>query len=331
MKDKIIFWLGNDYAHYCLAYALQKKYDCEIYGISEATERPKQFFQNQKLVNFKKIWFFHDQIKKKSKPDLEYLKKFEEKYKIDLWKLAQNERIFLYFKYFHKFSSNEILNILEQECKFFEKILEEIKPDFFFTKIPSLHHQELFVQMCKRLEIKTQILTYSPLGKHCMLFQEISKLDYIDDLKNIKNEGQNFKELQNYLKKFDLLKQLDKKILKPGSGIIESMKAAKEFFLHSDPRNVKTHYTYYGRTKFKVFFYYLIEYLKTKSRSRFINKHLKKEFDKNPSKITKISQKVPIVLKNVIIMKWYRRHAVLVRQIIDRPAAINEQSGAKSE
>jgi len=275
MKDKIIFWLGNDYTHYCLSYAFQKKYECELYGIVEVTERPKIFFQNQKIVNFHKMWFFHDNIKKKSdKPDLEYLAQFENKYKVDLWKLVQNERIFLYYNNFHKFSSEEILGILEDECRFFDRILEEIKPDFFFTKISSLHHQELFYQMCRNSGVKVQVLTYSTLGQHCMIAQEPAKLDLVEDLNNIDSKNRNFDDLQNYLHKFDLLKQLDSKILKPGSGMSSSIKAAIEFFLHSDSRNIKTHYTYYGRTKLKVFFYYLNDYLKTKFRGSFINKNL---------------------------------------------------------
>ncbi|SVD88248.1 uncharacterized protein METZ01_LOCUS441102, partial [marine metagenome] len=104
MVDKILFWFGVDYTHYCLSHALQKKIDCEMYAIVDITERPKTFFENQKLVDFNKIWFFHDQIKKQQeKPDFEYLAKFEKKYKLNLWKLIQNERIFLYSN-FHKFS-----------------------------------------------------------------------------------------------------------------------------------------------------------------------------------------------------------------------------------
>ncbi len=37
-----------------------------------------------------------------------------------------------FFKYnvYYNFSENEILSILEQQCKFFENIIETIKPDF---------------------------------------------------------------------------------------------------------------------------------------------------------------------------------------------------------
>ncbi len=275
MKKKIFFWLGNDYTHYCLAYALQRQYDYELYGIIEVSEKPTFFFKNQKIVNFKRKWFLHEHIKEKfSKPDIDYLTKFEEKYKIDLWKLIQNERIFLYFKNFHIYSPNEILNILEQECKFFEKIIEEIKPDFLFMKISSFHHQELFYEMCKNLGIKVQILNFAPIGKHCLITQELEKFDNNDEYNLIESKNRNFVELREYIHKNDLVKQLHEQILNPGNRLIDLVKSGIIFFFNLSSKNTKTHYTYYGRTKFKVLLYYLKEILLTKFRKFFIDKNL---------------------------------------------------------
>ena len=180
MAKKILLWFGTNYTHFCLSYYLKKKLDCEAYAITDVTERPKLFLKNQKLVDFKQIWFFHDHIDQKNNtPDLDYLAKFEKKYKLDLWKLIQNERIFLYYNY-HKYSKNEILSILEQECRLFEDILETVKPDFFFSKLPSLHHHELFYQMCKNSGVHVQIINFSMLGKKSMLTQEHEKLDSVE-------------------------------------------------------------------------------------------------------------------------------------------------------
>ena len=69
-----------------------------FYAIIDVSNKPKKMFQNQNLIDFQKTWYFHDQIiKRQQKPDLEYLSKFEEKYKIDLWKLVINERFFYRF------------------------------------------------------------------------------------------------------------------------------------------------------------------------------------------------------------------------------------------
>lgn len=282
MVKSILFALTNDYTHYCLSYAFQKQYDCKMYAISEVTSRPKKFFQKQKLVNFEKIWFLHDNIEKKSSPpDMKYLQEFENKYKINLWKLVQNERIFLYFKDFYRFSPNEILNILEQECRFYEKVLDEIKPNVLFTRTSSLHHQELLYQMCKNIGIKIIAMNYTLLGTKCMLSEEHEKLDNVSNLENINFENRSFVELQNHLNSFDLIKQLDQTLIKPGNSTLEKISSMKEYLLKFDSDNIDTHYTYYGRTKTKVLSHYLKDFFKVRSRQSFMDKTLKQSTDFN--------------------------------------------------
>ena len=98
-KDKILVWIGADLTHFLFASGLQKKHDADYYAIIDITNKPKEFFLSQKFVDFKKVWYYHDEIKIKndSKPNLEYLKDVEKKYDIDIWKLAINERIFYRF------------------------------------------------------------------------------------------------------------------------------------------------------------------------------------------------------------------------------------------
>ena len=61
-KDKILVWIGAELVHYFLACGLQKKHDAEYYAIIDITNKPKKFFLEQDLVDFKKIWFYHDEI-----------------------------------------------------------------------------------------------------------------------------------------------------------------------------------------------------------------------------------------------------------------------------
>ena len=89
-------------------------------------KKDKKSLKKQKLINFSKIWFFHDHIyKTNQKPDKEFLKLIEEKYKVDLRLLVSNERFFNKWNQYYEFSSDEKLSILEQECKLFEKIFRE--------------------------------------------------------------------------------------------------------------------------------------------------------------------------------------------------------------
>ena len=72
--------------------------ECDLYGIFDVTDKPKKYFETQKVVEFKKIWFFHDYIlQTKRKPDMEYLSLVEKKYNLSLWLIASNDRFFNHF------------------------------------------------------------------------------------------------------------------------------------------------------------------------------------------------------------------------------------------
>ena len=100
-------------------------------------------------------------MKTVEKPDTEYLKLIEKKYKINISLLISNERFFNKWNQYYEFSSDEKLSILEQECKLFEKILDEVQPDFLITGMTTLHHQHLFYEICKARGIKVLMFRQS--------------------------------------------------------------------------------------------------------------------------------------------------------------------------
>ncbi len=314
MKDKVLFWLGSEFTHFSLAYYLQKMYDCELFAIIDITDKPKKFFQEQNLVSFQKKWFFHDHIKNNIKHDIEFLKNFEKKYKINLWTLAINERIFYRFYNFHKFTSDEILSILESECKLFENILDEDKPDFFITKEPAFHHLELFYQMCKMRGVKTLMLSQPNIGYRCIISQESTKLDSYDSINQIKGENRNLAELQQYLKSFDLSKQLRTYDKKHGSSTVGWLKATISY-LTSDNKSVKTHYNYFGRSKIKVILYMLDAVLKKKYRQSFINKNLKTKVDLN-TPFVYFPMAVDLERNLLINAPFYTNQIEIIRHIV---------------
>ena len=127
MKEKIVVWLDSNLMQFSLCYYLQKKIDVDFYAIIDITDNTRNFYENQNLVKFEKIWYYHDHTLPIKNPDLQYLALFEKNYKIQLWKLAISDRIFYHFNDFYNFSKNEILSIIENECKFFEDVLNEKK------------------------------------------------------------------------------------------------------------------------------------------------------------------------------------------------------------
>ena len=117
MKKKILFWINSGTMNiFGLAKYLQEKdREIEFFAVYDVTEKPKKYFEKQNLVNFQEIWFYHDFIKNKNNiPDLKYLRKFEEKYNINLLKFLYSERIFLYNE-FYQFTYDEMLSILAHE------------------------------------------------------------------------------------------------------------------------------------------------------------------------------------------------------------------------
>ena len=113
MNDKILCWLGKDLIYYGIAYYLNQQHNCELFSIVESNPKPRKFYEKQKLVPFKKTWFFSDYVQiKNKKPDMKYLSSIEKKYGINIWLMSYSERFFDERSRFHKFTQNYILNLI---------------------------------------------------------------------------------------------------------------------------------------------------------------------------------------------------------------------------
>lgn len=280
MKDKIIIWDNGNFFPFMLCNSLKDLGNFDFYAVIDITDRTKKFFENQQFLKFEKIWFYHDHISPhKDKIDIDYLKEFEKKYNIDLWLLAQNERIFnQQYNDYYKFSTDEILAILEDECKLFEKIFDESKPDYFITLETALHHHHLFYLLCRVKGVKVMMLNQSKFGYKCIISQELHKIDFVNTI-SPKSPSRNFNELQEYLKSFDMLKQLIDHKNSFLNSRTAKMAAAAQLLFVSNNSNVRTHYSYYGRSKMKVLIKEIAYSVKTKRRQGFIDKNFKKSIN----------------------------------------------------
>ena len=283
MNSKIIFWMNDALALVGLPKTLQEKHNFDIYAILDVTDKQKKFFQKQELIKFSKIWFFHDYISKATKkPDTKYLKLIEKKHKIDLSLLASNERFFNKWNKYYKFSSDEKLLILEQECKLFEKILDEVQPDFLIIAQTTLHHNHLFYEICKARGIKVLMIRSSFfVGKHIIS----SEFDSIDNTQiNGKFHFNSLVDMQNYLKKYDSTNKVKLELENLLASKTDFLKAILKFLVSSNT-NVKTHYTYYGRSKFAVLKGTIFSIIKKRFRESFINKNLIRDIKNKKSLI----------------------------------------------
>ena len=281
MKPKLLFWIDSYKLHFILAKYIQDNLDCEMYSIFEITEKPKIFFQNQKFVKFKKVWFYHDYIlKTKRKPDLDYIKSIEEKYNIFLLLIAANDRFFNHFNKFYKFTYDEILLILEDEIKLYEMILDETKPDFILMEPSHQQHNHIFYEICKSRGLKIIIpftaRTVDP--KRSLNSSRIYLGDQLDPCLPLPN-GKNTK----YDNKPSIIQQnnssTDKKFSHANQNSTSNYSKAAMKYLFTSNENVKTHYTYFGRSKIKVIFEMLFYELRKKHRENFMNRNLKSKID----------------------------------------------------
>ena len=277
-SEKIIFWSEGGFVGFSLASALRKKINGDFYAIFDSTDRKKPFYEKQRIVDFKKVWFFHDAISKpEKKADIEFLTSFEEKYNINLWLLALNERLFYEYNEFYKFSREEILSILEDECRFFEKILE-IKPKFLITLNTTFHHHELFYQMCKVTGVKTLVLNQSVFGSKCVISEEPNMFDDTRTIEELEASNMSFDDLEKYWKKFELRKQSDQHAESLRKSKTLKIKAGSDFLM-SENTTAKNNYGYYGHTKLKALTNYFIGILKKNFRSNYMDKNFLHEID----------------------------------------------------
>jgi len=312
LKPKIIFWITGPDLHFSIAYKLQKLFDAELYAIYDIPYRNNDFFQKQKFVKFQKTWNYFENIKNDSTYDLDYLSNFEKKFNVNLWKLVSNERYFI-FNDFHHFSRSDILSILTQECKLFEKILTEIKPNFFLTFDTPFHFSRLFFEMCRNEGIKVLMFQSARLANRCMISEDPHKLTDLHFETDSISELNSFEKLQNYLNSNDYSKQIKEDLLEFSPKKSSTFFALLDYF-YSDNKISQTHYSYYGRNKISVLLNKIKIELKTKYRKRFIDKNFLTKIE--DSKFVLFPLPMAIEQNPLITAPFYTNQIELIRSVV---------------
>jgi len=276
VRDSIIFWIDAGISSYCVANYLQKKNTSEFFAIIDITEKPKKFFSEQRIVDFKKFWFYHDHVKNLDTYDINYLKRIEQTYELNIMELISNDRFFSEYNNFHKFGLEEMLSIIEQECRFYESVLQETLPKFCIIHEPALRNQQVFYQICRKLGVRVLILNYANYQSRCYISDEPHKL------KKIKSQStgkiRDFIELQKQLDINPVFADLTKLHNNIRKSKTSKINAALKFLL-SNNTNLKTHYTYFGRTKIRVLWNEIIFSIKRTIRKRFIDNNFIKDIN----------------------------------------------------
>jgi hypothetical protein len=279
MREKILVWLDVSLIHFGISKHLKQNDDYEIYGIVD-TNKGRIFYENQKIVQFSKIWFYRDCFSKFEKEiDIKYLKEFEKKYKIDLWKIAYADEMIYGYNKFHKFKEVEILRIIEKECKFFEKVLDEVKPKFLLTRITDTSSMELLTQLCIAKGIIPLISVPTRLGNKFIISESFDMLDssFEDNKKILENEINTFQELKTHI---EIFSKRDLEYLhKYKTAKMKWVLAALNFLRLSVTKNYKGFFRNKGRTGLNVTKYSISFAFKKLYRKAIINKKLLRKFN----------------------------------------------------
>jgi len=275
MSNKILVWIDLGLIQFGIAKYLEKIYDCDLYAVYDFNHHIKESFLNQKLINFKQVWYYWDHVLNiKQKPDVEYLNSFEQKYDINLWSITSSDRVFNKYNKFYTFSRDEILKILELECKFFENVLEISKPDFFMTTVTDQRRSNLLERMCKSKGIRVLMLETSRLGFRSTISEEANEIDYFESIQSTNNKI-TFSELRENIKKYD--RYVQAKTLSKGKfdfSMWEKIKSSLYWMVNTFDKEYRMGYDHFGMTRFNVITDRLSSAIKRSYRGSYIDKTL---------------------------------------------------------
>ena len=276
-SSNVLVWLDQGpyaYINLGIATSLSKLDNFNFYGVV-ATHQDISFFNNQKNLNFHEIIYYPDCYIQKLSFDVDYLKKSEEKFDLNLWLDVYGERFFHEHRTnFHKFSKSEILIIVENTIKFFSELIERISPKLIIMQTAGENiANTLLFKIAKKLNIK--ILMVNPTHIHNrvvvsdnLISKEISK-DFEKIIENFNEELQDFGP--EYIK---------------NKTLVETIKVQNEF--NFDDSNTSEKISHYinrisndpepiyqnvGKTKSKMIKSKISTNIETKKRKAFLDKN----------------------------------------------------------
>lgn len=289
MKKNLLFYIDESFAHFGIAKSIYEKSDSNIFTVIDVNEKLQNFIENQKIIPFQKICNIRNiDLDPSRKPDLEYLKSFEKKFNINIWQKAYADNGFIkYNNYYNNFKHDEILSILEQECKLLENILNQVKIDFLIIKLTDHHKIQILFEMIKSLGIKILVLFPTRVGYRVMISSDFEIIDSKNDLYTEKNKDSIiYSDLDAYMKKFNTFEQQKKRSSFKGLKKPNKFSRSLQFVKSAYTKNHSDHYTNYGKTSKKLIFEKFLE----RPFRNWINRRF---FDKNA--IHEINSKTPFV------------------------------------
>jgi hypothetical protein len=200
--------------------------------------------------------------------------------------MAYSERNFYRYNAFHKFTKNEILSITEDSCKIFEKIIDEVRPDFLLMGITDLHRNWLFKELCQAKNISIKMLWPTRFADKQIISSDFDIIDNFDPMQ-INWDKMNYeKNFSNFLETNNPRKAVEKKFVNRESklGVKKVFERHLKFLLYICNSDYRKFYENWGKTKIKFILskeFPITYIIRRSSRIRFLNRFTEKNPDLN--------------------------------------------------
>lgn len=273
--ENIIVWLDfgpTAYINFGIVSALSKIEKFNFIGIVSA-KQDISFFQNQQMTPFQTLLYYPDCYIGKTAFDLDNLKKFEEKFNLNIWLDVFTERSFYkYWTEFHKFTKDEILAIVYHTISFFVDVIETYKPKLVLTKqvgdnISSL----LFYRIAKRMGVKIFMPNQLYLRNKITISDNLVSREISDEFKksitDFNNSGKVYDE--EFIQNHDRSESVS--MLLHGPNFKKNFSHRVSHYVKRLSAGQEPIYQNIGKTKLKMIRYRLQSSLEVKKRKRFLD------------------------------------------------------------
>jgi len=273
--ENVIVWLDfgpTAYINFGISSALSKIDKYNFIGIA-SSKQDVDFFQNQRITPFQKLLYYPDCYMDKSSFDLDDLKKFEEKFNLNIWSDIFTERSFYkYWTEFHTFTDDEILTIVYHTISFFVDVIETYKPKFILMKhIGDNISNLLFYRIAKKLGIKILIPIPLYLSNKLIITDNLVSREISDEFKKLKIGFKNSSKIYDmeFIKNNDRSKAVS--MLIQGTNFKKNFSHRINHYIKRLSTGTEPLYQNIGKTKLKMVRYRLQNYFEVKNRKIFLD------------------------------------------------------------
>jgi hypothetical protein len=274
-KETILVWLDfgpYSYINLGIIKELKELKEFDFIGIV-TTHQDLSFFQKQKFISFKKLFYYPDCYIGKTDFNINKIKMIEESLDLDLWKDIFSERSFYKFWIdFHQFTREEILVIIEKSLTFFIDIINEYQPKKLLMQQPGENVSNLLLyRIAKKMNIETFLPINLHLKNRIYISNNLTSKEISDEFNKLKEESKN--ELEKYDEKY-LEKNEHTETLKIVSNFDSSIPTFSKkinYYLKRMSLEREPTYNNLGKTKLKLLKNRIKNYFTIKKRTKFLD------------------------------------------------------------